>query len=84
MMIKQRYFCDIYFSSLHVLGIHVPIIRRKIAVSVQQWYLSLCMGGVWSADQMPPIQSDKYQCRTDIAIFPLMMGTWMPKTCKEK
>ena len=40
---------------------------------MQHWYLSLCMGGVWSAgwtesDQKtlrPPIQSDKYQCHID-------------------
>ena len=39
----------IYYSSLHVSGIHVPIIRRKIAVYMRHLYLSLCMGGVWSA-----------------------------------
>ena len=39
----------IYLCSLHVSGIHVPIIRRKIAVSLGHWYLSLCMRGVWSA-----------------------------------
>ena len=66
----------VYFSSLHVSGIHVPIIRR-VTVSVQHWYLSLCMGGVWSAgwieiqltDQTPPIRSDKYQRRIDAVIF---------------
>ena len=46
-------------------------------VSIQHWYLSLCKCGVWSAgwfsiqpaDQTPPIQSDKYQCRIDTVIF---------------
>ena len=50
------------------------------------------MGGVWCAgwieiqpaDQMPPILSDKYQCRKDTAIFLLMMGTWMPETRREE
>jgi hypothetical protein len=50
------------------------------------------MGGVWfadwieiqPADRSPPIQSDKYQCRKDTTIFLLMMGTWMPETCKEE
>jgi len=63
----------IYFSSLHVSGIHMPITRRKIAVSIRHWYLSLCMCGVWSAiqpaEQTAPIQSDKYQCRLDTEIF---------------
>jgi len=36
------------------------------------------------ADQTPPIRSDKYQCRKDTAIFLLMMGTWMPETCREE
>jgi hypothetical protein len=36
------------------------------------------------ADQTPPKQSDKYQCRIDTAIFPLIMGTWMPETCREE
>jgi len=86
----------------------------EITVSMRHWYLSLCMGGVWSAgwsetptspcahhqekllylcdtgicysvwvasrllvgvklqpaDQTPPIQSDKYQCRIDTVISP--------------
>jgi len=56
---------------------------------MRRWYLSLCMGGVWStgwietpihpADQTPPTQSDKYQRRIDTAIFLLIMGTWMPE-----
>jgi len=82
----------IYFSSLHVSDIHVSIIRRKIALSLCYWYLSLCMCDVWSAawieiqpaDQTPSIQSDKYQWHKDTAIFLLMMGTWMPETCREE
>jgi len=50
------------------------------------------MGGVWTAgwfslqpaDQTPPTQSDKYQCRIDTAIFFSMMGTWMPETYREE
>ena len=42
---------------------------------MRHWYLSHCMGSVWSAgwieiqpgDQTPPIQSDKYQSRIDTA-----------------
>jgi len=52
---------------------------------MRHWYFSLCMGGVWSAavDQTPPIQSDKHQYRIDTACFLLMMGKWMPETCRD-
>jgi len=51
--------------------------QENITVSMRQLYLSLCMGGVWSAGwieiqpekQTQPIQSDKYQCRIDTVIF---------------
>jgi hypothetical protein len=39
---------------------------------------------IQQVDQTPPIQSDKYQCRIDTAIFLLMIGTWMPETCREE
>ena len=55
------------------------------------------MGGVWSAgwveiavsfqpaERTPPTQSDKYHCRIDTASnFLLMMGAWMPETCREE
>ena len=48
----------------------------EITVFMRHWYLSLCMGGVWSAgcieiqpaDQTPPNQNDKYQCRIETVI----------------
>jgi len=50
--------------------------QEKIVVSMRNWHLSLCMGGVWSTgwiekqiDQTPPIQSGKYRCRVDTEIF---------------
>ena len=51
--------------------------QEKITVSMRHWYLSLLMGGVWSAgwvqirpaDQTLPIESDKYHCRIHTAIF---------------
>jgi len=54
-------------------------------------YLSLCMGGVWSAgwietavpiqpaDQTPHIQSDKYRCRIGTAIFSWWWAHGCPK-----
>ena len=74
----------IYLFSLHVSGIHVPIIRRKL--------LHLCDTGichcVWvgsdllvglPADQTPPIQSDEYQCCIDTAIFSWWWAHGCPK-----
>jgi len=55
---------------------------------MRNWYLSLCMVGVWSAgwiksiqpaDQTPPILSEKYQCRTDTAIFSWWWAHGCPK-----
>ena len=47
--------------------------QEKITVCMRRWYLLLCWGGFWSAgrpaDQTPPIQSDKYQCRIDTVIL---------------
>ena len=61
--------------------------QEKIAVTMRPWYLSLCMGGVCAAgwveiqpaDQMPPIQSDKYQCCIDTAIFSRWWAHGCPK-----
>ena len=54
-----------------------PTSGEKLLLSLRHWYLSLCMCDVWSAgwieiqpaDQTPPIQSDKYQCRKDRSNF---------------
>ena len=57
----------IYFSCVHVSGVHAPIIRIKITVSMRHWHLSLCMGGVWSAGWIDaPIITRKllYLCDT--------------------
>jgi len=63
---------------------------EKIAVSMRHCYLSPCMGGVSSAGC---IQSNQ-QPRRHLYIvtntsdaysnFLLMMGTWMPETCREE
>ena len=44
----------------------------EITVSMRHWYLSLCMGGVWSAgwSETSPIQSEKYHFRMDTVISP--------------
>jgi len=45
----------IYFSSLHVSGVHAP---EKSTVYMRQWHLSLCMGGVWSAIRLDATRSE--------------------------
>jgi len=81
-LFKYMYLCLFCTCVGHPSAHH----QEKITVSMRYWYLSLWMGGVWSAgwietgflqscfsfqpaDQTPPIQSDKYQCRLDTAIF---------------
>ena len=81
----------IYFSSLHVSGIHVPIIRRKL--------LYLCDTGIchsgWVASGLlvgfnPTSRSDATHKDWQSPVsqrysnFLLMMGTWMPETCREE
>ena len=46
--------------------------------------LPVGLKSIQRAHQTTPIQSDKYQFRIDTAIFLLMMGTWMPETCREE
>ena len=82
----------IYFFSLHVSGTHVPIIRRK---SLYLCYTGICHS-VWvasgllvgfsiqPADQMPPIQSDKYQCRIGTAVFSYWRAYGCPKHVEKR
>jgi len=42
------------------------------------------LDSIQPADQTPPIQSDKCQCRIDTVIFILMMGAWTPDTCTQE
>ena len=41
----------IYFSTLHVSGIHVPIIRRKLLYLCDTG-IFVTLGGVWSAGRI--------------------------------
>ena len=51
---------------------------------MRQWCLSLCMGGVFSAEQTPPVQSDKYQCRLDTVVFSWWWANGCPKHVEKK
>ena len=56
---------SIFISLLYMFRATTCPSSGEITVSVRHWYLSL-----QPADQTPPIQSDKYQCRTDTVISP--------------
>ena len=58
--------------------------QENITVSMRHWHLSLCMGGVWSADQTPPIQSDMCQCRIDTVIFSWWWAHGRPKHVEKR
>jgi hypothetical protein len=81
----------IYFSSLHVSGIQVSIIRRKslydatlIFVTLYGWRLVCWLD--WNPTSTTDATHTEWQipvsCR--YSNFPLMMGTWMPETCREE
>ena len=82
----------IYFSSLHVSGIHVPIISRKLlylydtGVCHSVWVATGLLVGlqIQPADQTLPIQSDKYKCRTDTAIFSWWWTHGCPKHVEKR
>ena len=69
--------------------------QEKITVFMRQWYLSLCMDGVWSAGCIvtsfnPTSPPDATRTEWQIPLshsynyFLLMMDTWMPETCREE
>ena len=67
----------LYFSSLHVSGIHVPIIRRKLLYPCDTgtcqsvWVAYVLPVGlkIQPLEQTPPVPSDKYHCRMDTVIL---------------
>ena len=68
---KLLYLCDTGICHFGWVASGVRVVL-KLSISIQP------------ADQTPTVQSDKYQCRIDTVVFLLMMGTWMPKTCREE
>jgi len=62
----------VYFCSLHVSGSHVPIIRR-IIVSCDTWFML--------DDRLVRIPETVWYAYQTINL--LMMGTWLPETCRE-
>jgi len=66
--------------------------QEKFAVPMRHWHLSLCMGGVWYAGWICNPTSIPDSIHTELQVpvshrysnFLLMMGTWMPETCREE
>jgi len=78
----------IYFTSVHVSGIRVPIIRRKFlypcdtGIFHSVWVATGILVGLNSIEpayQSPPTQSEKYKCRMDTAIF----SWWWARECSK-
>ena len=75
----------IYFSALNVSDFHVPIIRRKLLYPCDT---GICHS-VWVPYGLlvsrPDATHTEWQARTSVAWIQyllLMMGTWMPETCR--
>ena len=85
----------IYFSSLHVSGIQVPIIRRKLLylcdtdICHSVWLVSGLQVGL-KLRLYPASRPDATHTEWQILVshrysnFLLMMGTWISKTCREE
>ena len=81
-----------YFSSVHVSGMHVPIIGRKLLYLCDTgfchslWVASGLLVGltIQPADQKPRIQSDKHQCRIDTVIFSRWWAHGCPKHVEKR
>ena len=56
---------SIFISLLYMFRATMCPSSGEITLSMRHWYLKL-----QPADQTPPIQSDKYQCRIDTVISP--------------
>ena len=82
----------IYFSSLNVSGSHVPIIRRQslylceqVLVTLYGWRL-LCWLDWFQSNQQTRRHHTEWQVNMShgYSYFLLMVGTWMPETCREE
>ena len=65
-----QYKLQLVWSRDMLAGCCQPTYHMTIPIA---FYIEL--DSIQPADQTPPIQSDKYQCRVDTAFFLLMIGT---------
>ena len=81
----------IYFSSLYVSGVHAPIIRRILlylcdtVICHSVWVASGLLVG-FSPTSRPGATYTEWQVTVShrYSNILLMMGAWMPKTCREE
>jgi hypothetical protein len=78
----QFFFMYVYFYSLHVSGSHVSFIRRINCFSTTSGICHSVEMAVWSADKTA-ICTQWYVPAVLIQLILLMMGTWLPETCRE-
>jgi len=84
--IDAQFFMYVYFYSVRISGSHVHIIRRIILSMRHLLYVTLCR---WPSGMQVTCIPDGHlhrvtwtRRRIDTIIL-LMMGTWLPKTCRE-
>jgi hypothetical protein len=78
----QFFFMYVYFCSLHVSGSHVPIIRRINCINTTSG-VSLCIDERLVCRFGLDCVSSKPADVVLIQLILLMMGTWLPETCRE-
>ena len=78
----------IYFSSLHVSGVHASIIRRKL---LYLWDTVTCHSVCVASDLLVGLKSNTHtewqmtvSHRYGYSNFLLVIGAWTPETCREE
>jgi hypothetical protein len=78
----------IYFSSLHVSGVHAPIIERNCCIYATLAVVTLCGWLLvcwldWNPTSRPNATHTEWQVPVShrYSNFLLMMGAWTPETC---
>jgi hypothetical protein len=78
----QLFFIYVYVYSLHVSGSHVPIIRRINCINTASGICHSVLMTVWCAHQTVIYREWHIPDVVLTELILLIMGTWLPKTCK--
>ena len=73
----------VYFYSLHVSVSYVPIIRRINCINMTSGICHSVQMMVWCAHQTVVCTELHIPDVVLIQLILLMMGTWLPETCRE-